>query len=102
MPDRRLFVLTAALLLATSARAAPVGGGVAPLCNRACMTAMVDRYLAALVRHSPAGLPLNRDVKFTENAARLNVGTEGLWGGGSEPPGGFRIYAIDVAAGQAG
>jgi len=66
------------------------------------MTAIVDRYLAALVSHSPAGLPLNRDVKFTENTARLNVGTEGLWVGASELPSGFRIYAIDVGAGQAG
>jgi hypothetical protein len=66
------------------------------------MTGMVDRYLAALVRHDPKGLPLNRDVKFTENAARLQVGSEGLWVAASELPSGFRIYAIDVAAGQAG
>jgi hypothetical protein len=75
---------------------------VAPACNRACMTDIVDRYLAALVRHDAAGLPLNRDVKFTENAARLKVGTEGLWVGASEQPTGPRIYAIDVGAGQAG
>jgi hypothetical protein len=66
------------------------------------MTGVVDRYLAALVRHDPTGLPLNRDVKFTENAARLNVGREGLWIGASELPTGFRIYAVDVGAGQAG
>lgn len=66
------------------------------------MTALIDRYLAALVRHDPTGLPLNRDVKFTENTARLRVGSEGLWVGASEPPTGFRIYAIDVGAGQAG
>src|SRR6185436_7924118 len=63
---------------------------------------IVDRYLGALVRHDPTGLPLNRDVKFTENAARLNVGGEGLWVGASELPTGFRIYAVDVGAGQAG
>jgi len=66
------------------------------------MTRIVDRYLAALVRHDPAGLPLNRDVKFTENTARLKVGAEGLWVGASELPTGPRIYAIDVGAGQAG
>jgi hypothetical protein len=90
------------LLLGASASAAPTGSGVAPACDRACMTDIVDRYLAALVRHDPAGLPLNRDVKFTENTARLTVGREGLWVGASEPPTGFRIYAIDVGAGQAG
>lgn len=86
----------------TAALAAQTGGGVAPPCDRACMTGIVDRYLAALVRHDPAGLPLNRDVKFTENAARLKVGSEGLWIAASEAPGGYKIYAIDVGAGQAG
>src|SRR6185503_10860858 len=77
-------------------------GGVAPACDRACLTGLIDRYLAALVRHDPTGLPLNRDVKFTENTARLKVGSEGLWIAASEPPTGFHIYAIDVPAGQAG
>src|SRR5690348_12325848 len=102
MPHRRWFAVAALFLLITSASAAPVGGGVAPPCDRACMRGLVDRYLAALVSHNPAGLPLNRDVKFTENTARLKVGTEGLWVGASELPTGFRIYAIDVGAGQAG
>ena len=93
---------TAALAILTTAAAAPIGGAVAPPCDRACMTGIIDRYLAALVRHDPAGLPLNRDVKFTENGARIKVGTEGLWIGASEAPTGFHFYAIDVGAGQAG
>jgi len=93
-----------ALVLSISASGAQTrsGGGVAPPCDRACMTGIVDRYLAALVRHDPTGLPLNRDVKFTENTARLKVGSEGLWIGASELPTGFHIYVIDVGAGQAG
>jgi hypothetical protein len=102
MSHRYWFTAAAAVLLATAASAAPIGAGVAPACDRACMTDIVDRYLAALVRHDASGLPLNRDVKFTENTARLKVGSEGLWVGASEPPTGFRIYAIDVGAGQAG
>ncbi len=95
--------LAAAFLLGSLAPAAtPVGGGVAPPCDRACMTALVDRYFAALVRHDAAGLPLNRDVKFTENAARLKVGSEGLWVAASEGPTGFKIYVVDVGAGQVG
>ncbi|MEJ1963500.1 MAG: hypothetical protein WDO56_18845 [Gammaproteobacteria bacterium] len=94
--------MAASLVLGTSATAAPIGGAVAPACDRACMTGIVDRYLAAAVRHDPAGLPLNRGVKFTENEARLKVGTEGLWVAASELPTGFRIYAIDVGTGQAG
>jgi hypothetical protein len=105
MAHRYLF---AAAALATASLAfgatptGPAGGGVAPPCDRTCMTGMVDRYLAALVRHDPSGLPLNRDVKFTENTARLKVGSEGLWIGASEAPSGFRIYAVDVGAGQVG
>jgi hypothetical protein len=106
MSQRYLFAaivaVAAGLSFGTPSPAAQVGGGVAPPCDRACMTGIVDRYLAALVRHDPAGLPLNRDVRFTENTARLKIGSEGLWVAASELPTGFRIYAIDVGAGQAG
>src|SRR6201996_3870607 len=97
-------VVATALVLSASVSGAQTqsGTGVAPACDRACLTGLVDRYLAALVRHDPSGLPLNRDVKFTENTARLKVGSEGLWIGASELPTGFHIYVIDVGAGQAG
>src|SRR6202050_3318285 len=93
---------TASLAFSVLARGAPMGAAVAPPCDRACLTGIADRYLAALVRHDPTGLPLDRDVKFTENTARLKVGGEGLWVGASELPTGFRIYAVDVGAGQVG
>ena len=99
---RLWFIGAMAVVLGTMAAAQTGGGGVAPPCDRGCMTRVVDRYLEALVAHDPAGLPLNRDVKFTENTARLEVGSEGLWVGASEAPAGPRIYAIDVGAGQAG
>ena len=95
-------VAVVALALGTCATAAPVGGGVTPACGRTCLTDLIDRYLHALVSHDPAGLPLNRDVKFTENTARLKVGSEGLWVAASALPKGFRIYAVDVPGGQAG
>jgi len=34
--------------------------------------------------------------------AHLKLGSEGLWVAASELPTGFRLYAIDVGAGQAG
>ncbi|HEY4214009.1 MAG TPA: hypothetical protein VGM84_21220 [Steroidobacteraceae bacterium] len=102
MPYRFWLAAAAVLVLSTTASAAPAGGGVQPVCDRPCMTGMLDRYLAALVRHDPSGLPLNRDVKFTENTARLKVGSEGLWIAASEAPTGFHIYVIDVPNGQAG
>jgi hypothetical protein len=78
------FAAAAALIVGASAPAQKIGTGVAPVCDRACMTSLVDRYLAALVAHDASGLPLNRNVRFTENTARLKVGSEGLWVGTSE------------------
>jgi hypothetical protein len=49
------------------------------------MTALTDQYLAALVKHDPAGLPLSRGVRFTENTAEIRIG-DGLWVGASEAP----------------
>lgn len=63
------------------------------------MTALVDQYLAALVKHDPAGLPLDKGVRFTENTATIHVG-DGLWVGASEAPTTFKIYAVDPATQQ--
>src|ERR1700722_20235316 len=68
--------------------------GASKHCDRACMSALTDQYLAALVKHDPAGLPLSRGVRFTENTAEIRVG-DGLWVGASEAPTTFKIYAID-------
>lgn len=104
MSHRHLIATAAvvAIVVGSPSPAAQGGSGVSPPCDRACMAGFVDRYLAALVRHDPAGLPLSRDVRFTENTARLKVGSEGLWVGATELPTGFRIYAVDVGAGQVG
>jgi hypothetical protein len=71
----------------------------APKCDRACMTALVGQYLAALVKHDPTGLPLSRGVRFTENTAEIKIG-DGLWVGASEAPTTFKIYAVDPATNQ--
>ena len=75
---------------------------MAPECDRACLTGVMDRYLAALAAHDPAGVPLNRDARFTENTAVLAIGKEGLWRSATTMPGAFRIYAVDVPGGQVG
>lgn len=68
-------------------------------CDRTCMTRLLDQYLAALVKHDPAGLPLDQGVRFTENTATVHVG-DGLWVGASEAPTTFKIYAVDPATEQ--
>ncbi|HUJ82428.1 MAG TPA: hypothetical protein VLW83_11135 [Candidatus Acidoferrales bacterium] len=69
-------------------------------CDRACLTGMVDQYLVAMVAHDPSKLPLARDVKFTEDAAPLQLG-DGLWAtaGGL---GTYKLYFAEPEAGEVG
>ena len=73
----------------------------APPCDRACLTGIVDTYLAALVAHDPSKAPLARGARFTENTGVLEVG-EGLWVGASAAPTTFKIYVPDPATSQVG
>src|ERR1700722_2764957 len=75
--------------------------GASRHCDLPCMIALTDQYLAALVKHDPAGLPLLRGVRFTENTAEIRIG-DGLWVGASEAPSTFKIYAVDPASNQVG
>ena len=67
-------------------------------CDRACLEGFVDRYLDALIAHNPKALPLSRNVKFTENGVKLEVG-DAQWktvtGKGK-----YRIVVADPEAGQ--
>ena len=47
-------------------------------CDRACLDAFSDRYMAALAAHDPKRLPFAKDVRFSENSVMLKVG-DGLW-----------------------
>jgi hypothetical protein len=75
--------------------------GASRHCDRACVIALTDQYLAALVKHDPAGLPLSRGVRFTKNTAEIRIG-DGLWVGASEAPTTFKIYAVDPTSNQVG
>jgi hypothetical protein len=98
-------LIAAALMPAPSTpadAAGPAAGAVAPECDRECLIRELDHYTAALVRHDAAGLPLDRDARFTENTMPLKIGKEGLWVSASEAPTTFRIYVIDVPNGAVG
>jgi hypothetical protein len=71
----------------------------ATACDRNCLIGMADQYLAAMVKHDPAGLPVAPKYKFTENAATIELG-DGLWVGASDVSTTFRIYAADPETGQ--
>lgn len=68
---------------------APAGPGAtapapsAAVCHRDCLLELADRYLSALAAREAGGLPLARDVRYTENGQVLEL-TDGLWGTASE------------------
>lgn len=68
-------------------------------CDRACLTGMMDQYLAAMVAHDASKAPFSPSVKFTENTVKLPL-TEGLWfttTGLTD----YKIYVADPQGGAA-
>lgn len=94
---RHLICAAAAAVLAFSI-AGPASA--APDCDRACLSGFMDTYLAALKAHDPSKLPVTRNVKYTENGIRLNLG-DGLWQTFTEATS-YRITVIDDEAEQVG
>src|SRR5262245_5317547 len=47
-------------------------------CDRACLRSLLDRYLAAVVKHDPAAAPLVVGFRQTENAINVRPGN-GVW-----------------------
>ncbi len=70
-------------------------------CDRACLVALVDTYLAAVVAHDPSKAPLASDIRFVENVKRLKPG-EGLWKTATAGPTTFKIYVPDPVSQQVG
>jgi hypothetical protein len=47
-------------------------------CDAACLGKLMDQYLAAMTAHDPSRLPLDKEVRFTENTNEMALG-DGLW-----------------------
>lgn len=73
----------------------------APACDRDCLIAGTDKYLAALAAHDPKAAPLSNNVLFVENAKRMQLG-EGLWKTATGGKTGFSIHVPDTVQQQAG
>jgi hypothetical protein len=93
---KRTVILSALLVLGAINIAA-----AADKCNRACLVALMDQYLTAVVKHNPAGVPIASDVKLVENLQTIAVG-KGLWETATAGPTEFKIYVADPVAGQIG
>jgi len=70
LPAAHLVIL-AALIIVPAARAQAI-------CDRACLGAIMTRYLDAMVAHDPSSLPVAANVKFTEDSVPMKLG-EGAW-----------------------
>ena len=70
-------------------------------CDRACLTGLVDAYLAALVAHDPSRVPIAANAKLVDNVTPMQPG-EGLWATASAVPTTFKIYVPDPVSGQVG
>jgi hypothetical protein len=86
------------MLLAAVAAGGVRAQGSSGACDRACLEGFVDRYLDAVIAHDSKLLPLSRNVKFTENGVRLEIG-DSHWktvtGKGT-----YRLFVTDPEAGQ--
>jgi len=89
---KKIILLVAALLLVQSASAQS--------CDRDCLRGTITKYLDAMLKHDPKGLPLATKVRFTEDTQELKLG-EGLWKN-IESLTGFRQDVLDVRKGVAG
>lgn len=67
-------------------------------CDRACLEGYVDQFLDAVIAHDPQRVPFGKDLKYTENGQKLDLG-DGIWRT-LTAKGLFRMFVTDVQAGQ--
>lgn len=68
-----------------------------PDCDRACLTAHLDAYLAAQAAHDASALPFADDLRVTENGVEIAAG-EGAFRTVGAPT--FRLDVVDPEMGQ--
>ncbi|MGH8149433.1 MAG: hypothetical protein ACRETB_05570 [Steroidobacteraceae bacterium] len=74
--------------------------GAAASCDQACLEAIAERYLAALLAHDPAKAPFARGARYTENGVELTL-PDGLWRTVSQI-GTYRLFVADPTWGEVG
>ncbi len=84
-----------------TAMLAASGTAAAQSCDRDCLIALTNSYLAAVVAHDPSRAPLADDIAFVENVTKMQPG-QGLWATAVSGPTAFAVYVPDVTQQQAG
>lgn len=69
-------------------------------CDRACLNAIAEQYLAALPTHDPSRAPIGPEARYTENGVELTL-PDGLWRTASSV-GKYRLYVDDPATSTVG
>jgi hypothetical protein len=69
--------------------------------DRHKLIGLMEKYLAALVKHDASGIPLSENVKLVENTKPTPIG-KGLWETATGGPTDFKIFVADTEAGQVG
>jgi hypothetical protein len=77
-----------------------LGNAYGAACDRACLKAMLDEYLNAVVQHNPAAAHLSTGFRQTENAMVKRTGM-GLWQS-AQALGELQRRYFDAETGQAG
>ena len=91
----------AALALMTGMVQAAAKKPAATSCDRDCLLALADSYIASLVAHDPTKVPLAADARIVENAKRIKAG-EGLWKTTTAGPTEFKIVVPDAYSQEVG
>jgi hypothetical protein len=93
-------VLVAALISIVLAVSVQAASAPKPSCDRECLRGFMTKYLDAVIAHKPQGLPVSKNVRFTENTVDTRLG-EGIWKTASKlTP--YRLDIIDVRQGVIG
>lgn len=96
-----LRLATGALFLAALGGCAATGSRSADAgCDRACLAGHIDGYVAAMLAHDPARLPLAANARFTEDTAEKAIADSALWKNATAVRA-FRQDYLDVRAGVA-
>jgi len=66
-------------------------------CDRACLSDVVDQYLAAMAARDPSRVPAAPGLRYTENCQELGLGS-GLWATAT----GLAPYRLDMADAETG
>ncbi|HUN27348.1 MAG TPA: hypothetical protein VMU67_13665 [Steroidobacteraceae bacterium] len=98
---RRSIPAAAVLLIVIASASSPtLAAAGRERCDRACLQAIAERYLAAMVAHDPTKAPLAPRARYTEDGVELTL-PDGLWRT-ADRIGRYRLFVTDPQWGSVG